>query len=107
MIKVIIKQKNNNIIDFEISGHAGSAELGNDLICAAVSTISTGVLNTLDYKGFIKDDICRYEIRDGYVKIEVVNSNNDIQVILETLEITLKTIEESSINYIKISKVEV
>ena len=46
MIKVLVKQNNNQIVNLSITGHADSGEYGKDLVCAGVSTAST-ILFTL------------------------------------------------------------
>lgn len=107
MIKVIIEKKDNFISKITISGHAYSNKQGKDLVCAGVSASSVGVLNALDTHGFLENQMGTLEMKDGYIKIEVFNSNDVIEVILETLIITLQTIEEDNKKYIKISKVEV
>lgn len=107
MIKVIIEKKDNFISKITISGHALSNEHGKDLVCAGVSASSVGVLNTLVTHDFLENQMGTLEMKDGYIKIEVFNSNEVIQVILETLVVTLATIEEDNKQYIKISKVEV
>lgn len=107
MIKVIIEKKDNFISKIIISGHAFSNKHGKDLVCAGVSASSIGVLNALEAHGFLENQMGMLEMNDGYIKIEVFESNNVIEVILETLIITLDTIEEDNKKYIKISKVEV
>ena len=57
-------------------------------------------LNLIPYEGSI-------DIKEGFVHIKVLESSHDIQVVLETLEIMLDTIEESYSKYIKITKMEV
>lgn len=52
MINVLIKKKQNHIINLKITGHAGSDVYGKDLVCAGVSTAGVGVLNMLSKKGF-------------------------------------------------------
>ena len=45
MIRVLIKEKQQQIIQITIKGHALSDEFGKDLICASVSTVITGIIN--------------------------------------------------------------
>ena len=42
MIKVLVKQNNNQIVNLSITGHADSGEYGKDLVCAGVSTVGIG-----------------------------------------------------------------
>ena len=47
MIKVLVKQNNNQIVNLSITGHADSGEYGKDLVCAGVSTVGIGEMNML------------------------------------------------------------
>lgn len=107
MIKVIIEIKDKAISRMTIKGHAYSDDPGHDLVCAGVSASAVGVLNTLDKFGFFEKECGSAEMKAGYIDIIVRHSNEVIQVVLETLVITLDTIAEDNKKYIKISKVEV
>lgn len=107
MIRVIVKKNNNQIMDITISGHAKSAEYGKDLVCAAVSASSVGVLNTLVAYGFEENQCGSLEMRNSYIHINVEKHTKDIQVILETLVTILETIEIKNTEFIEISNVEV
>ena len=36
----IFRDKHQNIVKYQISGHSGYAEIGSDIVCAAVSAVS-------------------------------------------------------------------
>ncbi|MCR1960557.1 ribosomal-processing cysteine protease Prp [Thomasclavelia cocleata] len=107
MINVLIKKKQNHIINLKITGHAGSDVYGKDLVCAGVSTAGVGVLNMLSKKGFLDKSIGTIEIDEGYINIVVNQVDEVCQVVLETLEVTLDTMVENYGQFIKISKMEV
>ncbi|WP_279161045.1 ribosomal-processing cysteine protease Prp [Thomasclavelia cocleata] len=107
MINVLIKKKQNHIINLKITGHAGSDVYGKDLVCAGVSTAGVGVLNMLSKKGFLDKSIGTIEIDEGYINIVVNQIDEVCQVVLETLEVTLDTMIENYGQFIKISKMEV
>ena len=107
MINVLIKKKQNHIINLKITGHAGSDVYGKDLVCAGVSTAGVGVLNMLSKKGFLDKSIGTIEIDEGYINIAVNQIDEVCQVVLETLEVTLDTMIENYGQFIKISKMEV
>lgn len=49
MTKVqIFKSKNGTIRSFRCSGHAGFAEAGEDIVCAAISILVINTINCLD-----------------------------------------------------------
>ena len=105
MINVLIKKKENQIINLKVIGHANSDEYGKDLVCAGVSTACIGVLNMLVKKDFLTNHLGKIEIDEGYINIVVDCSDDVCQVVLETLETTLETMVEDSGQCIKISKV--
>lgn len=107
MIKVSITRKEKLIKNITVSGHADSGPYGHDLVCAAVSAVTIGMLNMLNETKYVSKEMYQYEIKDGYVAIEVLESNRDFQLILETLEMNLDSIKYSYSKYIKITKVEV
>jgi hypothetical protein len=56
---------------FEISGHAGFAEKGEDIVCAAVSVLSINTVNAIES---LTSNLISVETReDGYLKIQSVD----------------------------------
>ena len=101
MTTVKINKDKNTISQVTISGHALSGEYGSDLVCAGISTVITGLCNALDQLSEYDGD--KITIKEGYVNIPDVNSNDAVQLIMEVLIVQLKTIEENYSNYIEIS----
>lgn len=98
MTEVLVKRSNNNYHSIEISGHANFSNYGNDIVCAAISSIVFGSLNTFTY---YKLSESRIIIDEAIIKIELID-NHDIQVIAQTLIIQLQTIQEYYPDYINI-----
>ena len=49
MIKVTFFQNaDRSFAGFEVRGHAGAAEAGEDIVCAAVSALVTNAVNSID-----------------------------------------------------------
>ena len=97
MIKVLIKKEESKIVSLEIKGHAKSAPRGEDLVCAAVTAVVGGGFNNLNPKSF------NLKLEEGYAcaiaKSEV--SSHD-EIVLETIVVSLKTLEESHPQFIQI-----
>ena len=70
MIKVNLIKSDETINGLEVSGHADSAQYGNDMICAAVSAIITGGFNA-----FNDNDFDEIELKEGYAKVKVITEN--------------------------------
>jgi len=98
MIKVLIKLEEKKFRSLEIKGHANSADSGQDLVCAGVSSVLTGGLNNLENP---KD----FEIilDEGYSYVKAINSiSSHDEIVLETIIVSLRTIEESYGKFIQI-----
>ena len=98
MIKVEYIENSSNIEYIKISGHANYDDYGKDIVCSAVSAISIGALNALK-------NIENYAItqKEGLIIIENKNkSSYDDNIVLNTMLIQLKTIEQSYPKFIQI-----
>lgn len=103
MIDIRYTQHNNHITLLEISGHAGSAESGKDLVCAAVSGITFGLLNALDEL----TDIKNIKVGDNLIQVKVDNPTAESDLLLSAGIIQLKTVQQQNQCFIKIKKMEV
>ena len=65
MITVTVSKKNNSYVSFASKGHAGYAEEGQDIICAAVSALVINTVNSLEQ--LTKRFTLRQEESDGFV----------------------------------------
>ncbi len=93
-----VKQSKKTIV---VSGHAMFANAGSDIVCAGVSAIVYGALNALDYFGQIDDSI---EVNDqkGKISICFADYNKQQLLVIETLMIQLRTVEDQFPDYLKI-----
>ena len=98
MIKVLITREEKKFVSLEVKGHANSAPHGEDLVCAGVSAILTGGLNNLeDVKAF---DI-KLDEGDAHVIAKKSLSSHD-EIVMETIIVSLRTIQESYPEFITI-----
>lgn len=103
MIQVNIFKKSDYITKVIIHGHAEFGEYGKDLVCAGVSAVATGICNTIAKKGYLDKKMCSIELENGNIVIEVKEEDETLQVILETLEISLQSFLEDYHQFIKIT----
>ena len=100
MIKVNIEKNRARIVSLEVSGHSNYDEKGRDIVCAGVSAIVVGGINSLLNE---KKNAIEYECKEGYSKVFVKDIDNDnIAKILDVITTQLYTIEESYPKFIKI-----
>lgn len=102
MIKVEIVYKDKKFESLKVRGHADSAPHGQDLVCAGVSAVLTGGFNNLEKESSF---ILKLDRGDAaLIKTDEITSH-DLTVI-ETIITSLKTIQESYPQYIKIEEKE-
>ena len=89
MIKASFFISDNLISGFEISGHSGSANAGEDIICASVSSAAYMAANTVTDVLFISADI---EVEDGYMKLSLNEKVSEAQQILKGLRLHLESL---------------
>ena len=94
MINITVKKRNGSYLDFLSRGHAGYAEEGQDIVCAAVSALIVTTVNSFDE--FTEDEI---EVRedDGYVSIHFKTNPNTERgkLLMDSLILGLTEIEHS------------
>lgn len=103
-------RKNGKIMRFYGKGHAGYADYGNDIVCAAVSALTQhtafGILS------YLKID-ADFSTKDGFLDLNLENctlkekERENADVLLETLFITLKSIEKEYSENFKLVEKEV
>ena len=114
MIDIKIYRDQNNIIGFEIGGHASYAEYGQDIVCAAVSVLGQTCLMALVDVCQIEEDRIDYSIDDeiGFLQVNLPKKLSIIeieksQIVLKTFELGIKSIIESYPNNVTLINREV
>ena len=79
MITVTVSKKNNSYISFVSEGHAGYAEAGQDIVCAAVSALIITTVNSLEK---FTDDKFDVQEKDGFVSIHFRNDLSERGMLL-------------------------
>ena len=106
MITVTVSRKNNSYTELLSRGHAGYAEEGQDIVCAAVSVLIINTANSLER--LTKD---RFELdeKDGYVHIRFPEElTTGGKLLMDSLVLGLTEIEKSySKRYLKVKVREV
>lgn len=106
MIQVTVSRDHNNITGFEIAGHADSGPYGYDLVCAGVSAVSFGAINAIEELCDIEPHIHQSD-DGGYIRVDVPSSLADtqfdnVQILLQGMLVSLKTIEREYGEFIQI-----
>lgn len=108
MINICFKKNSGKILGFNIEGHAGYREEGEDIVCSAVSALSYTILNGITE--ILKIGV-EHIIKDGFLQLSLRdNSLEEIekcQVLLETMLLGFESMEIGYSDYIKVQVEEV
>lgn len=105
MIQVLVEQSAHRITKIKMTGHAESGPKGQDLVCAAASSIATGALNAIDQIASGQAELILLEKPESLIEIRVKSDSDDLQKLLKMFLIQLKTLEIAQFNYIQIKEV--
>jgi len=98
MIKITATRNNGKIVSLTVKGHANSAPKGEDLVCAAVSSVLVGGCNALTSPNCFA---IKLDSGDASIVEKSIANKHDYEV-LETMMIQFKTIEESNAKFLQI-----
>lgn len=112
MIKVNLYRKSNNeLLGFNVSGHAEFDESGKDIVCAAVSMLTYNTIDTFtDILSL--DDFINFEIKENEIEfiIEKKLKEEDkkyAQLILKKFELGIKSLLNEYGDFIVLNYTEV
>lgn len=94
MIQVQFKKEQGQYKSFQIEGHAGYAEEGEDIICAAVSAL---VINTINSIEQFTEDTFTCDCQDGMIKSWEFPSDvsKATALLMDSLRLGLQNVEKS------------
>ncbi|RXK18149.1 ribosomal-processing cysteine protease Prp [Macrococcus sp. DPC7161] len=99
----IVVNDDGRVTEFTMSGHADSAPHGQDLVCAGASAVVFGSMNAVLGLTDERPDI-DYSDDGGYFKCRVLDlNNNEAQLIIQAMLVSLQTIETEYGQYIKLN----
>jgi uncharacterized protein YsxB (DUF464 family) len=100
MITAKFEFDGEDVVAYEVSGHAYSDEPGKDLVCAGVSAVVFGMTNALISLGLEESKIEMKE--NGYLRVDTRNTDEDMAVIIYGLQVSLETIERENDEYLSV-----
>ncbi|MDE3839760.1 ribosomal-processing cysteine protease Prp [Bacillus methanolicus] len=107
MIKITINRtESGQIQSFTMSGHAGFAGYGNDIVCAGASAVSFGAVNSVIALTGIEPVIKQGD--SGFLRCDFPmdipkETQEKVQILLEGMVVSLQTIERDYGEHIKIT----
>lgn len=83
----------------EISGHAGYAEPGKDIVCAGVTALTQTLIQSIEN---LTDDKIEYRISPGKVEVEYRNLSEKSKSLVDSFFIGICLIAEEFPEYVKV-----
>ena len=89
----IVQTKDKQIRAFQVSGHAGYAESGQDIVCSAVSALTITTINALEVYTTQVFEVDQDE-EDGVITVNFLDDlTHDADLLMKSLILGLKSIE--------------
>ena len=110
MINAIIYRKDGKICGVELTGHAGYAKSGRDIVCSAVSVLTLNTINAIEQFTEIPFRCEADEKNGGFLKVLFPlegMADHDTQLLLQSLELGLSAIETEYNRYFTLINKEV
>lgn len=104
MVEIIIqKNKLDEIISIEVSGHAGYADYGQDIVCSAVSVLTINTVNSIAHLlGINLEPVSESGILQcQFPRQSNVELNDKMQLLLHSMLLGLKDIKNNYNDFIK------
>ena len=102
MIQITLYSQGDEITGFACTGHAGYAEYGSDIVCAAVSILTTTCVNALESVAGLKPTV---KTSSGNMKVTLPpGSGRDAQVIFQTLRQGLRDLQAEYSQYLLLNE---
>lgn len=109
IIVSVLRRQDHGIIGFEVEGHAGYAKSGEDIVCAGVSAVTVGTVNSIEeLTGIVMDS----KMKNGFLSASLPSvippeALERAELLLASLVVMLRTIEDSYGKYIQIQEVTI
>ena len=104
----IIKSKSGNYKGMTCSGHAGYADAGSDIVCAAISMLVINTINSLDTLAGARMQVATDE-EEGYIDCKFLSELDERGILLmDSLILGLNgTVDEYGKKFLKLKFKEV
>jgi len=109
MIRIEIRRNpDKSIAGFTLTGHAEYADPGKDIVCAGVTAVAFGTVNSAE--ALLKVDLKPKTPERGHLEVTIpqvsdIRGSQDLQLLLESMVHMLKGIESSYRKYVKLKEI--
>ena len=108
MIRVTFHKKDHELVSFEMTGHAGFGEYGEDIVCAGVSALAITTVNSIEKLAGYQPIVDVDEVEGGYLYFEVVRDVTEVQahktqILLNSLLLGLEDIQSEYQDFLAVT----
>ena len=106
MISVVLFSRESSVIGFRVTGHAGYADRGSDVVCAGVTTAVQMTANGVTECAGVDAEV---EVSDNLISLRLPDhcQNDSAAVLLESFELQMKIMTEEYNEFIALTYAEV
>lgn len=104
MIRVLAYKREDAYIGFSVSGHAGFAEYGKDIVCASVTSAVQLTVNGICEILGQKADVT---VKENEIALRLFQANSEAEAFLKALFLHLDLLSQDYIGTIQLTDVEV
>lgn len=91
MITVQIVSQKDKLIGLVATGHAGSGPTGQDIVCAAFSALSIGIINGIHA---LTNGKIQHEDDGEMFQAKINNPDNDTELLMKTFVMSIEAIQQ-------------
>lgn len=84
-----------------VTGHAGYAEYGKDIVCAAVSVLAQTLISSIEE---LTADAIDYSIADGKINIFYKGLTDEAQLLVDSFFVGVRGVETAYPEYVKVTE---
>jgi uncharacterized protein YsxB (DUF464 family) len=104
MIRIRVKQNQAFVEQIQVTGHANFAEHGMDIVCAAVSAVTIGMVNAMEQI----TGVIVHQADDGEGKVDCripedlpAEVHSKLGLLMEAMDLSLKGIADAYPDYVQ------
>lgn len=96
------RNANNEIYEFEMTGHADSGPYGQDIVCAAVSALAISTVNGLKEVVGLDPQVTSDDDEGGLLVVADIKTNRESDILLQTFANGMKDIAQNYADFITV-----
>ena len=97
---VLYRAQDGQVTGFEVSGHTGYAQAGQDIVCSALSFLAITCANALESIAKLKPEVFQ---QDGLLSVRVDKVNDKARTIFAVFNQGIKDLRDSYPQYVTLS----